>query len=300
MPRASGFSLIELMLAMTITVGISAAAFQLFQQNSRVFQDQDLIIDAQQMARAAVSEITDEIRMAGQGVPIFSATDSGGFTDGVNVIMEGSSSARLNLRSGRSNVEAIVTGPPSLTLTAGVAASLTITDAGAFSSLIGSAPAGRFAYVWGPAGRGWGWARASIGSIAARTNTILLTPVEIGGAGGSIQFSGAPTIELEEAVAIFWDTSARSIRRATATDMSNPAAPGWSPANDMAINVSRLSFTYYDREGNAIEPDSLEHRASIARIDFELGIEVERPLSTGVKPEYRFESRVTPRNLKIR
>jgi type II secretory pathway pseudopilin PulG len=36
--------LIELLLAMTIIVGVTAVTFQLFQQNSRVFLDQETII----------------------------------------------------------------------------------------------------------------------------------------------------------------------------------------------------------------------------------------------------------------
>src|SRR5438094_5353534 len=69
-----GFSLIELLMAMTITVGIGLTVFQLFHRNERVFWDQNLIIEMQQNARAVASQIAEEIRMAGQGVPVYAAT----------------------------------------------------------------------------------------------------------------------------------------------------------------------------------------------------------------------------------
>ena len=69
-----GFSLIELLMAMAITMGIGMVVFQLFYQNERVFRDQNLIVEMQQNARAVASQISEEIRMAGQGVPVYAAT----------------------------------------------------------------------------------------------------------------------------------------------------------------------------------------------------------------------------------
>lgn len=293
-----GFSLVELLLAMTITVGIAAITFQLFVQNSRVFRDQDAIIDAQQAARATVFDIAAEIRMAGQGVPVFSATYDAGPTEGVGVVLAGSGSSRINLRTNRSGVETIVTGPlPPLRI--GETATLAVSDAAVFSNAVGATPTGKFAYVWGPVNGAWGWARVRLVSISAMARAIQFTPVESGDGAASLQFVGAPTIALEEAVTIYHDIATRSIRRATATDMTNPAAPVWAPANEMAARVNSFSLTYFDRTGNLAPPDTVEHRAVISRVDFEISVETEYALSSGRQPIYRFSAQVIPRNLRI-
>jgi hypothetical protein len=81
--------------------------------------------------------------------------------------------------------------------------------------------------------------------------------------------------------------------------MSNPVAPGWAPANDMALHVSDFSVSYFDRNGTAVEPDTPDHRASIAQVEFEVAIDTETALSTGAAFTYRFSSRVSPPNLRI-
>ena len=70
----SGFSLLELSIAMAITVGMGAVVFTLLFQNQNLFRDRNLTIEMQQSARAVASMMADEIRMAGQGVPAFAAS----------------------------------------------------------------------------------------------------------------------------------------------------------------------------------------------------------------------------------
>ena len=72
-----GFSLIELLIALLIVLAAGAMTFQLFRENERVIRDQNLIMEMQQTARVVISQIADEIRMAGQGVPIFATTFDG-------------------------------------------------------------------------------------------------------------------------------------------------------------------------------------------------------------------------------
>src|SRR5947208_348647 len=94
-----GFSLVELMFAMTITLGIGMAVIQFFQQNERIFGDQQLILEMQQNARLVVSQIADEIRIAGQGVPIFSSRYDHAGDEALAVVLNGSDSTRLNIRA---------------------------------------------------------------------------------------------------------------------------------------------------------------------------------------------------------
>ena len=61
-----GFSLIELLLALTTTLALSAMVFHLFHRNERTVRDQTLLMEMQHTAQVVASQIADEIRMAGQ------------------------------------------------------------------------------------------------------------------------------------------------------------------------------------------------------------------------------------------
>src|SRR5262245_24826446 len=104
-----GFSLIELLMAMTITVGIGMVVFQLFYRNERVFRDQNLILEMQQNARAVASQIAEEIRMAGQGVPVYAATFDGSPSEAVTSILPASTTSRIDFRAAASNVQTSAT-----------------------------------------------------------------------------------------------------------------------------------------------------------------------------------------------
>jgi prepilin-type N-terminal cleavage/methylation domain-containing protein len=71
--RHSGFSLIELLMVLAITLTVGMLLFHLFQHNERVIRDQALVMEMQQTARVVASQIADEIRMAGQEVPVYSS-----------------------------------------------------------------------------------------------------------------------------------------------------------------------------------------------------------------------------------
>jgi Tfp pilus assembly protein PilW len=69
--RERGFSLIELMLAMLITIGLTGAIFQYLKQNQDVFVVQGALADTQQNFRAALDLLTRDIQAAGAGLPNF-------------------------------------------------------------------------------------------------------------------------------------------------------------------------------------------------------------------------------------
>src|SRR5262252_4553531 len=128
-----GFSLIELLMAMTITVGIGMVVFQLFYRNERVFRDQNLILEMQQNARAVASQIAEEIRMAGQGVPLYAATFDGVDSDAVTAILPTSTTYRIDFRAGVSNVETAATSPLPIDCALGATTTLTVAAAAGFS-----------------------------------------------------------------------------------------------------------------------------------------------------------------------
>ena len=82
--RQKGFSLIELVVAMTVTLIITGAVFQLVTAGQSAFRKEPSLADRQQNIRAAMDRISQDILRAGYGVPQFAQvfTDS---LDGVGV-----------------------------------------------------------------------------------------------------------------------------------------------------------------------------------------------------------------------
>src|SRR5258706_12118958 len=100
-----GFSLIELLMALGIAFILTTMMFQLFHQNERVTRDQTLIMEMQQTARIVASQIAEEVRMAGQGIPIEAAGFDSAPSEATVVILRTSTANRIDFRAGLSNVE---------------------------------------------------------------------------------------------------------------------------------------------------------------------------------------------------
>src|ERR1051326_1348627 len=208
-----GFSLIELLIALVITITVGALLFHLFQQNERVVRDQGSLMEMQQTARVVMSQIADEIRMAGQEVPIYSSNWDGSPAEAVAAILPTSTSTRIDFRAGLSNTETAVTGSSALDLSLYATYTLTVSDGSAFSAALGTNwPSGKFVYIWGPTSTStWAWIRAQLINITS--STLMVTPQQSSNMVSTVHFTASPTISLEEAVAIFLNAGA--LRRAT-------------------------------------------------------------------------------------
>src|SRR5215471_11310351 len=124
----SGFSLIELLIALLIVLAAGMMTFQLFRENERVIRDQNLIMEMQQTARLVISQIADEIRMAGQSVPVFATTFDATPSEATAVFLGTSASDRIDFRAGLSNIQTVVTTPPPVDLALGASRTLGIQD----------------------------------------------------------------------------------------------------------------------------------------------------------------------------
>src|SRR4051812_6990352 len=129
---SKGFSLIEALIAMTITITVGMSVFELFRRNERVFRDEAIVAEVQQSARAAAFQIADDIRIAGEGVPVYSATFDPAPDENTTVILDGSGPSRINFRAGISNAESRATSILPLQFQGGFPTTLTIEDAAAF------------------------------------------------------------------------------------------------------------------------------------------------------------------------
>jgi Tfp pilus assembly protein PilW len=288
--HSEGFSLLELLVAAALTSVVAAVMFQLFGQGARLIHDQNLIMEMQQTARIVASQIADELRMAGQAMPVYAAALDLTPSEALAVFLSTSNASRVDFRVAISNVETSPASSAPVDFTLGTSRTLTVKSTAGFS-------AGQFAYLTGiGSGAGWKWVRAQVMSAGSGAMTLLARQSSNGNA--TTHFASAPDIALEEAVSIQFN--AGSVRRATAADFSVPGTPAWSAANEIGRYVKRLAFTYYDSAGHPIQPDTLEHRMAIARVDVELTVETAGPLSDGTRPAYSLRFRTTPRNLKLR
>jgi prepilin-type N-terminal cleavage/methylation domain-containing protein len=284
-----GFSLIELLVALLIVLSAGMMTFQLFRENERVIRDQNLIMEMQQTARVVISQIADELRMAGQTVPVFATRFDTSPSEATAIFLGTSTSDRIDFRAGLSNVATVVTTPAPIDLSVGLSQNLAIADSSGLA-------AGKFVYIWGPCPNSWGWARAQLMSVTS--TTIVITTQQVGGIATTIHFTAAPTVFLEEAVSIY--LSAGSVRRASSNDFSNPANPTWNPSNEIGRNVTALTLTYYDAAGNAILPISLANRTTISRVDIRLTVQSAGTLANGRIATYSLALRTIPRNVRIR
>jgi hypothetical protein len=287
-----------MLIALAITVTVGAMLFHLFLQNERVVRDQASVMEMQQTARVVMSQIADEIRMAGQEVPVYSSNWDTSPAEAVAAILPTSTSSRIDFRAGLSNTETAVTGPGALDVSLYVTRTLSVNDGSAFSTSLGTSwPIGKFVYIWGPTSTStWAWVRAQLVNITS--TTLMLTPQQSSNTLSPVHFTASPMISLEEAVSIYLNADA--VRRATATDMTNPAAPIWSSSNDLGKNFRSLSFAYYDKNGAAVLPNTLANRSAIARIDIQLTVQTANVLSNGTQPAYSLALRTNPRNLILR
>src|SRR5689334_8263845 len=193
MHRHAGFTLIELLVAMTVALVLASMMFQLFHQNERVLRDQTLIMEMQQTARIVISQIADEVRMAGQGVPLYATLLDGAPSEPTAVILGSSGASRIDFRAGLSNIDTTAVGPAAFSLN--TSRSITVVNGASFVP-------GRFVYISGPtATRPWIWLRAELTSVSSTTLTLI--PRNAGATDTVFNFTAAPTITLEEAVSIY-------------------------------------------------------------------------------------------------
>jgi prepilin-type N-terminal cleavage/methylation domain-containing protein len=272
-----GFSLIEVLVATAITVGVGSIVFQLFHQNERIFRDEAVRVEMQQTARMVVSQIGDDIRIAGQGIPPALG----------DVILPGTSGQRLNIRAGFSTTETIVTTSPPISATLGTPITLKVENTSGFST-------GKQIFVWNAAG----WLRATVDSVSGSAKTVGLTASA--GSGPSVQFDTPPVMGLDEAIALYFDPTTSTVRRTTSTNTAAPGIPVWAPANEVATNVSALSFRYFDLAGGPLIPDTPENRTKIATIEARVQIRPAAPVAGDTQPVFSLSVRAQPRNLRYR
>jgi hypothetical protein len=308
-----GVTLIELTAALGIAVVLAAVVFQLFIQNDFLFHDHNLVLELQQNARAVVWQIADEIRMAGQGVPLYSATFDTNVDEATAVVLAGSDESHLYIRAGISGVDSQVTSPIPLNFALGSAVTVDVVNIRVFYERLSSNPgAGRFVYIWGPsANEQWGWVRAEVISISVAGGRMVLIPRQGGSGGRAAGLDGIPangddviqliapaSITLEEIIGFTLDSG--SVRRFTAINAETPSSPVWGTAAELGPDFIDLTFRYYAQTGVEIPSPvtELADRRSIRRIDVVATAETAEALASGTRQKFALGVQVVPRNLR--
>ena len=270
--------------------------FQLFLQNERVFRDENLITEMQQGARATIAQAVGDIRRAGQGVPLYAATFDSGLKESAVAILPGSTASRINFRAGLAPAECVVVAPSSASFAIGQSAALTVSDANGLYDAVGGSPSGRFVFIWGPLDAlQAGWIRASIQSITPSTRLVQVTASE-SSTGAAVAFPSPARMSLEEAVALYLDRASGSVKRTTATNLTDPLNPTWAPANELMPNVTELQIDYFDQAGLSLNIDTLAERAKVALVEIHLVVQTASPLSNHSRPSYAISIRTSIRN----
>ncbi len=281
--RESGFSLISLVFAMSITLAIGMMLFQMFLQNEQVFQDQNRVTEMQQSARAVVSMIADDLRLAGQGVPVYSAAQDTTIREAVQSFLDGTDADDLRFRAGVRNV--------STTSLGNTGTLFTVDNVSGFNAIVGAKP-NRFAYMWGPIGNTWTWTRGEVSAINAGTNQLVFTVSQFSGQGTG--FTGPPRLILEEGISYRLNSGA--VLRGMTTDFTSLTTPTFTEQT-IGTNFTNLKFGYFDGTGNAVTPTTLALRSTIRRVDFTIAAQTAGPLADGTVDTYATTLSVYPRNL---
>src|SRR5262249_11980297 len=127
-----GFSLVELLFGLSITLIIGMIAFRSLWYTDRTFRDDNVITTMQQNIRAIATQVEDELRMAGQNSPVYSGRFDNAPLEASQTILNGSSSSQILFRSGGSNITSRATTP--LTYATGVPATVTVANVEPFNA----------------------------------------------------------------------------------------------------------------------------------------------------------------------
>ena len=121
-----GFSLLELMVAATLTVGLIGGIFALANRNQQVFVTESSVTDLNQNVRTAVDLLTRDIQCVGMGLPvsagnfaaIYYKNGASGAPDSI-LLLNGNPSAPVATFDSRStaNTEILLTVPPDVVRT---------------------------------------------------------------------------------------------------------------------------------------------------------------------------------------
>jgi len=297
LPR--GFSILEILVSLSITLILGGAVFQLFLQNERIFRDENLITEMQQGARATIAQAAGDIRRAGQGVPVYAATFNSGIKESAVAILPGSTASRINFRVGLAPAESVVVAPTSASFAIGQSMTLTIGDANGLYDAVGGSPSGRYVFIWGPLDAlQTGWIRASIQSITPSTRLVQVTASE-SSTGTPVIFPSSARISLEEAVALYLDRASGTVKRTTATNMTDPLNPTWVPANELMPNATQLQIDYFDSSGLPLNIDAPAERAKVAQVEIHLVVQTATSLSNHTRPNFAISTRTSIRNAAI-
>lgn len=119
-----GFTLLELMLSMLITIGLTGAVFYYLKQNQDVFVVQSAMADTQQNFRAALDLLTRDIQAAGANIPNFmgpiaGTNGSSGTPDEILLVYGDASSSAVTvsgpIASASSTIDVLGTSLPTFT-----------------------------------------------------------------------------------------------------------------------------------------------------------------------------------------
>jgi len=283
----AGYSLIETLVSMALTLVVGGAMVGLLTGGHHVFRDQDLLMEMNQVSRAVASMIVRDLRAAGQAVPVMAGRYEPVPSEAVQVFLPGTEADQVRVRLNLNAPEARLSETEPLTFDL-------LTDTWIQLDAQTLPKPGGFVFLSGQSNEVWTWLRARVDEVAP-PDKLLVTPVQISSEGGFLP-SGA-RVSYESAVS--YQLSGGSVRRGEPKDLSSLAEPLFQ-LSSLGENFTRLEFSYYDGSGGQLDPRSPVDRSRIRRVDFLLQAETSAPLTDGSRGLDTISMSVRPPNLAPR
>ncbi len=314
--RAEGFSMLELMIAALLFIVITASVYVLFTRSQKTFVSQQQLVAAQQNARAAMDYITENISLAGYGVPTpqvyttvaqadptiplptsdvntsaFADFDTFSTTtapvDGTHLFLKGCFSKTFgSVTLGLLIPYGSATFPAtSATLNVSpVSGNFSVGDRIMFYDIN---PGGVIPFFW---------VYGTVSSITSVTTSPPVIALGVSLTDGTIPGTspfGGYTITSGAAI---YKVETRAFRL-NGSDLE--VSDNGNPYETLVDHVNALSFRYYDISGNQITPpiNTLTGRASIQKISIQITTQsVRNDMQSGRALNVTYSSNATPRN----
>jgi type II secretory pathway pseudopilin PulG len=268
-PRRSpaGYSLIELLIAVTVVLAVTGIVAQVFYQSQGVLRDRRQLAELDETLHAIAHLIAADIRRAGQGLPTLAVDAQAVGVDATNAILAGSGSADLRLYTGGTGGDTVLTDPTLPTLLANRTVLIHTREDPALVT-------GDQVFLWGEAGLSWSWVRARVEQRIS-PGQFDITPLDFSSEGGL----STSRPRLSQVDGVSWRRAGNSILRG---ELSNPDPV--SPAfREMSAgeNFTALEFVFFDGSGGVVDPLTPTARPGIRRIGFLLEGTTSEPLADG-------------------
>lgn len=277
-----GYSLIELLLAVSVLLVVTGILIQVFFQTLGVLRDRHQLAELDHSLNAVATLLAADIRRGGQGLPLVAVADQTAGAESTTAVLAGTASDTLRLYLD-TTADTVTTDPNPPTFQLGQTVRIRTRDSSPLTQ-------GEDIFLWGAAGFSWTWVRARIEERVS-SREFGITPLYISSEGGL--FTAPPRLTRVDGVS--WRRSGDSIMRGELSD-PNPLSPAFRELS-AGEDFTALEFVFFDAFGAAVDPSVPGIRSGIRRVGFLLEGQTSEALANGQPRRKAITMTVGLRNL---